>query len=155
MPRLRAWLESWAARAFDFVDGEDKSAVYLRCVQFAVAAPATERLLGKRTGVDRDAVVDRMMTARYRRYTILRCPSQTLDRAIEDLAAAQHKCERAARATQWDWRVACSLVAAVSMVLLIFSGLLALLIAVVVAAVSMTALFIWRGFPCGPTWRSA
>ncbi|WEH31942.1 hypothetical protein PZB75_30395 [Streptomyces sp. AM 4-1-1] len=146
MLRLRAWLELWAARAFDFVDGEDKTGIYHRCVEFAVDGPATERLLGKRAGVDREAVVDRMMTARYRRYTILRCPSPLLDRAIEDLAAARDKHERAARATQWNWRVVCSLVATVSMVLLIFSGLLALLIAVVAAAVSMVGLYIWRGY---------
>ncbi|XVV39734.1 hypothetical protein ACQPXT_40720 (plasmid) [Streptomyces sp. CA-100214] len=145
MPHLRAWLELWAARAFDFVDGADKSAIYQRAVLAAVDAPETERLLGKRAGVDRDAVVERMTTTRYHRYTTLRCPSSLLDRAIEDLAEVRDRHERAARGTQWDWRVVCSLVAAVSLALLIFSGPLALLIAVVVAAVTMVTLFIWRG----------
>ncbi|MEU2800917.1 hypothetical protein [Streptomyces sp. NPDC007117] len=145
MLRLQAWLELWAARAFDFVDGADKPAIYQRCVLAAVDAPETKRLLGKRAGVDRDAVVERMMTTRYHRYTTLRCPSSLLDRAIEDLAEARDKHERAARATPWNWRVVCSLVAASSLALLVFSGLLALLIAVVVAAVIMVTLFIWRG----------
>ena len=64
MLRLQAWLELWAARAFDFVDGVDKPAIYQRCVLAAVDAPETKRLLGKRAGVDRDAVVERMMTTR-------------------------------------------------------------------------------------------
>ncbi|MER7196714.1 hypothetical protein CG723_41095 [Streptomyces sp. CB01635] len=144
MLRLQAWLELWRSRAVDFVSGEDKLEIYHRCVLAALDGPETERLLGKRDGVDHGAVMERMMTAHYRRYTTIRCPSPLFDRAIEELDEARDKYERVAGEGQWDWRVVCSLIGLGSLTLLIFGGLLALLTAVVVAAVTMAVLFIWR-----------
>jgi len=144
MPRLQAWLELWRARAFDFLSGDDKTEIYHRCVRAALDDPETERLLDKRVGVTRDAVLERMRTTRYHRYATIRCPSLPLDKAVEELGEARDKHERAARETQWNWRVVCSLIGLGALAVLIFGGLPALLVAVLAAAAVMFTLF-WRG----------
>ncbi|MET7988517.1 hypothetical protein [Streptomyces sp. NPDC005281] len=144
MLRFRAWFELWGARAFDFLSGEDKTEIYRRCVLAALDEPETEKLLGKREGVDHAAVMEHMRTVRYHRYVTIRCPSLPLDRAIAELDEAQDRYERAVDATQWDWRVVCSLIAGGALTLLIFGGPLVLLVAALIAAATMVTL-VWRG----------
>ncbi|WP_329028174.1 hypothetical protein [Streptomyces sp. NBC_00690] len=94
-----------------------------------------------------------MRTARYRRYTTIRCPAPLFDRAVAELAEARDRHERAARETEWNWRVVCSMIVIGSLALLILGGLLALLIAVLVTAATMITLFIWRGSSAWPNLR--
>lgn len=140
---LQAWLELWRAKGFDFLSGDDKAEIYDRCVRTALDDPETERLLDKRDGVTRNAVLERMRTATNHRYATIRCPSLPLDTAIEELDEVREKHERAARQTEWNWRVVCSLIALSALVVLIFGGPLALLFAVLAAAVLLFTLF-WR-----------
>ncbi|MEU0034684.1 hypothetical protein [Streptomyces sp. NPDC006333] len=150
MTRLEASLESWGARVLDFLSGDDKTEIYERCVQAALDDPETERLLGKRRGVTRDAVLERMRTAPYRHYATIGCPSLLLDEAAEELDEIQGKQQRAACDTQWDWRAVCSLIALAMLSLLLFGGLLALVVAVL-AATALISTLSWRG---SATWSN-
>lgn len=137
MLRLEAWVEVWRARAEDFRSGGDKSEIYLRCVEAALADSDTARLFGKRDGVDRDAVRQRMRTVTYRRYATLPCPSPALDEAVVKLHEIQGKRDRVAGETHWNWGCVCFLIALGALLLLIFGGPLALLTALVLAATVM------------------
>ncbi|MGW7260495.1 hypothetical protein [Streptomyces sp. NPDC054834] len=141
---LQDWLEAWGAKAEDFLSGGDKTKIYHRCVRAALADPETERLFGKRDGVTREAVFERMRTATYHRYATIQCPSPALDEAVEKLDEIFDEHERAAREGEWNWRVVCSLLGLGAIAVLIFGGLLALLIAVLTAVAVMFTLF-WRG----------
>ncbi|MEV0173932.1 hypothetical protein AB0I00_22770 [Streptomyces sp. NPDC050803] len=110
-------------------------------MQAALQEPETARLLGKRDGVTWDTVFERMGTDPYRRYATIGCPSTALDEAEEKLDEIHDELERAADATAWDWRVVCSLIVFGSLAVLVFGGLLAFLVAVVVAAAVMFTLF--------------
>lgn len=56
---------------------------YDRCVRAAVDDPKTERLLGKRDGVTRAAVLRSMGTSAYHHFAVIPCPSTALDKAVE------------------------------------------------------------------------
>ncbi|KUJ33568.1 hypothetical protein ADL25_44635 [Streptomyces sp. NRRL F-5122] len=144
MLRLQAWVELWGARVLDFLSGGDKDDIYHRCVLAALDDPETARLLDKREGVTRDAVLERMRTVTSHHYATIRCPSLPFDEAVEKLDEARNKHERAARETQWNWRVVCFLIAVGALAVLIFGGMFALLVAVLAAAAVMFTLF-WRG----------
>ncbi|MFF5090316.1 hypothetical protein [Streptomyces niveus] len=146
MSPLRDWLDAWEAKAEDFVSGGDKAKIYRRCVRASIAEPKTLRLLGKREGVTRDAVLKRMRTTRYHRYATIQCPSTALDEAVVKLDEIRGKHERAARETPWNWRVVCSLISLGATAVLFFGGLLALGVASLAAAAVMFTLF-WRGKP--------
>ncbi|WNO70149.1 hypothetical protein [Streptomyces sp. AM8-1-1] len=141
---LQDRLEPWGAKAEDFLSGSDKIGIYRRCVRTALADPETQRLLGKRDGVTREAVFERMSTPRYHRYATIRCPSTDLDEAVEKLDELFENHERAASRTEWNWRVVCSLTAGGAIAVLYFGGLIALVAAALTMAVVMFALF-WRG----------
>ncbi|MFE2267144.1 hypothetical protein [Streptomyces griseosporeus] len=141
---LQDWLDAWGAKAEDFLDGGDKELIYYRCVRAALADPATERLLGKRNGVTKDAVFERMRTVRYHRYATIRCPSPALDEAVQKLEEILEKYERADHEGDWNWRVVCSLIGLSAIALLTFGGLLALLVAGLAMAAVLFTLF-WRG----------
>ncbi|MFJ5839817.1 hypothetical protein ACIQGO_24175 [Streptomyces shenzhenensis] len=112
-------------------------------MQAALLEPETVRLLGKRDGVSWDTVFERMRTETYHRYATIRCPSTALDEAEEKLDEIHDRLERAADATSWDWRVVCSLIVSGALTALVFGGLLALLVTLLVAAAVMFTLF-WR-----------
>ncbi|MEU4490133.1 hypothetical protein AB0H94_35575 [Streptomyces purpurascens] len=144
MLALRAWLDVWGPKALDFRSGGDKTEIYDRCVRAALEDPETARLLGKRQGVTWDSVYERMRIGAYRHYATIGCPSTALDEAVEKLDEVQDEHERAARETEWNWRVVCSLIVLGALAVLVFGSLFALLVTVVVAAALVFTLF-WRG----------
>ncbi|MCX5561116.1 P-loop NTPase fold protein [Streptomyces sp. NBC_00038] len=140
------WLDAWWARIIDFLE-PDKTLIYQRCVLISLEDPETARMLGKREGVTRDAVTERMYTDAYVTFTTSRCigEAQTeFDKALTDLADIRDKHRAAASETEWSWWAACLLVICPSIVMLAIGGLLALAVAVAVAAAVLFTLF-WRG----------
>lgn len=145
---LRDRLDFWNAKIDDFLSGGDTTGIYHRCVRAALAEPATARLLGKREGVTPDAVLELMRTAECQNYVMQRCPSTALDGAVEKLDEVLDRHERAARETQWDWRVACSLILLGTVAALVFGGLVALVVASLAAIGVTFTLF----FPGSAVW---
>ncbi|MGW6016064.1 hypothetical protein [Streptomyces sp. NPDC055210] len=144
MTPLWTVVDVWRAKAENFWSGGDKTEIYHRCVWAAINDPETARLLEKRDGVTRDAVFEQMRTSSYHRFAVLRCPSTALDTAVDELDAAQEKHESAAGETEWDWRIACALIAASLTVVLMFGGPLILAAVGLATTVALFCLF-WCG----------
>ncbi|MFJ2007759.1 hypothetical protein [Streptomyces chartreusis] len=144
MRPLRDRLELWAAKARDFVSGGDAVEIYNRCVLAALDDPQTLRLLGMRDGVTREAVLERMRLTSYHRYATVRCPSTILDEAVEKLDEVREKHEQAARDTQWDWRLVCSVIVVTAFAVLLLGGFFAFLATFMITGVVVVTLF-WRG----------
>ncbi|MFB6715653.1 hypothetical protein [Streptomyces sp. NPDC056358] len=143
---VSAWLEGWGARLKNFL-APDEELVYVSCVQIALSAPDVNRLLGKRTGVTRQAVMDRMRTTAYVDFVKSQCDGTAkaaFDKGWADLRETQRKHHRAADESAWDWRLICLLIATLGITAEVLGGPLALVSTAVVAAATVFALF-WRG----------
>ncbi|MFJ8808195.1 hypothetical protein [Streptomyces sp. NPDC102490] len=88
---LRTWLDLWWAKIADFME-PDQSLIYLRCVLTAVDAPESARLLGKRSGASREAVLEQMRSGPYETFSVSQCGGprkDAFDKALTDLAEIQ------------------------------------------------------------------
>ncbi|WP_129593425.1 hypothetical protein [Streptomyces sp. C] len=120
-------LEIWFTKAEHFFSAPDSEAIYFRCASSALGAPESARLLGKREGVNRSAVLARMCAEPYRGQVIRRCADALSTRArfVDacarlDEAALAH--ERAADEADWDWRLVCLLLLGGILALILFGG---------------------------------
>ncbi|RSO09254.1 hypothetical protein DMH18_17570 [Streptomyces sp. WAC 06783] len=135
---VEEWLEARRAPIEDFFTADDAEGIYQRCVLTAVDDPKIARLLDKRPGVTRDAVLDRMRAERYADAATGRCQGAVrtrYDHACMRLAEIKEMHRRAAAATVWSWWKVCLALAGAGLFILWAGGLLALLVAVVVAVV--------------------
>ncbi|WP_210582078.1 orc1/cdc6 family replication initiation protein [Streptomyces sp. GESEQ-4] len=149
---LRTRLEEAWEKATDFLE-PDEFEVYNRSVHAALEDPETRPLLGKRSTATPEAVLREMQKQPYVSYVISLCegPQQrAFDRAHVELEDAQDKYENAAGEAEWDWRVVCTLAAAVSFVLLVAGGPRVLFVAYLAAAICLLALH-WSGTT---VWRN-
>ncbi|WP_409239418.1 hypothetical protein [Streptomyces sp. PA5.6] len=151
---LQDRLEMWAAQTEDFIDGGDKDLIYGRCVKASLERPETARLLGKRAGVDGESVYLQMQLPRQRCYAMSRCPSSRLDAAVDKLQEIHDKHTTADRRTDWNWRALCFLITLPALVILLFGGMTALLIALPIATIVMAVLCA-RDSPTGTNLRYA
>jgi hypothetical protein len=143
---LRTWLDLWWAKIADFME-PDQSLIYLRCVLTAVDAPESARLLGKRSGASREAVLEQMRSGPYETFSVSQCGGPRKDafgKALTDLAEIQDKHRAAVRETEWNWWATCLLIVCPSVVVLAIGGPVALAGAVAAAGVALFVLF-WRG----------
>lgn len=142
----KPWLRP-VVQALQLFAAPNRDAVYERCVDIALDEPSRARKLGKRPGTSRRDVFREMHRSMYRNaaYTQADGPERNAyDKAVVDLERARARQQAAADESEWNWKVACSLLVATSLIVLIFWGPLALLI-----AVFSTALLIFILFWCG------
>ncbi|NXY94455.1 hypothetical protein HYE82_08625 [Streptomyces sp. BR123] len=120
-------LEIWFTKAEHFFSAPDSEAIYFRCAGSALGDPDSARLLGKREGVNRSAVLARMCDEPYRGQVIRQCADAlgTRGRFVRacvrlDEAAAAH--ERAVDEADWDWRPVCLMLVGGLLALILFGG---------------------------------
>ncbi|WP_406452706.1 hypothetical protein OH768_11535 [Streptomyces sp. NBC_01622] len=142
----KPWLRP-VVQALQLFAAPNRDAVYERCVDIALDEPSRARKLGKRPGTSRRDVFREMHRSMYRNaaYTQADGPERAAyDKAVVDLERARAKQQVVADEPEWNWKIACSLLAATSLILLIFGGFMAVLIGVFSAAVLVFILF-WCG----------
>lgn len=124
---METQLEVWYAKAEHFFSAPDPGSVYLRCASSSLSTAKSARLLGKREGVSRSAVLVRMCAEPYRGQVMGRCADDLrtrarFERACAELAEAASAYERAVDEAEWDWRPVCLLLAGALVALLVFGG---------------------------------
>ncbi|MFJ5219919.1 P-loop NTPase fold protein [Streptomyces sp. NPDC088354] len=121
--------------------------VYEWCVDAALDESSRARKMGKRPGTSRLDVRREMHRPIYRTatYTHADGPERNeYDKSISNLERARTKQQAAAEESEWNWKIACSLLVAASLILLIVGGLMTLMVAVFSAALLVFILF-WCG----------
>ncbi|MDX3697906.1 P-loop NTPase fold protein [Streptomyces europaeiscabiei] len=125
----------------------NRDEVYERCVNAALDDPPRARKLGKRPGTSRHDVFREMHNPVYRTAAYTQASGAeraAYDKALVDLERARARQQAAADEAEWNWKIVCALLPAVSLIVLITSGFLALLIALLGAAL-LTFLLFWSG----------
>ncbi|MGW2082302.1 P-loop NTPase fold protein [Streptomyces sp. NPDC001939] len=121
--------------------------VYERCVDMALDEPPRARKLGKRPGTSQRDVFREMHNPMYRTAAYAQADGverTAYDKAVVDLERARARQQAAADEAEWNWKIACALLLAASFIMLITSGFLALLMALLSAAL-LTFILFWRG----------
>ncbi|THA33734.1 hypothetical protein [Streptomyces sp. A1547] len=147
MRTLESQLEIWYARAEHFFSVPDPEGVFFRCAGASLAEREAARLLGRREGVSRSAVLTRMCTEPYRERAIDLCDDVLgsrvrFERACDELAEAAIAYGQAVDEAEWDWRPVCLLPAGGLFFLLLIWGLLIPLVLLVAAAGVVTWLHV-------------
>lgn len=155
MRTLESQLEIWYARAEHFFFVPDPEGVFFRCAGASLAEREAARLLGRREGVSRSAVLARMCTEPYRERAIGLCDDvlgsrARFDRACGELAEAAVAYGQAVDEAEWDWRPVCLLPAGGLLFLLLIWGPLIPLLLLAAAAGVVTWLHV-RG---GTVWSN-
>lgn len=125
----------------------NRDEVYERCVDAALDDPSRARKLGKRPGTSRHVVFREMHNAMYRTAAYAQANGAeraAYDKALVDLERARARQQAAADEAEWNWKIVCALLSAVGLIVLIISGFLALLIALLSAAL-LTFILFWSG----------
>jgi hypothetical protein len=125
----------------------NRDEVYERCVNAALDDPSRARKLGKRPGTSRHDVFREMHNAMYRTAAYAQANGAeraSYDKALVDLERARARRQAAADEAEWNWIIVCALLPVVSLIVLITSGFLGLLIALLSAALLVFFLF-WIG----------
>ncbi|GGS23586.1 hypothetical protein GCM10010252_73550 [Streptomyces aureoverticillatus] len=142
----KPWLRPVVQRVQHFA-APNRDEVYERCVNTALDEPRRGRTLGKRPGTSRHDVFREMHTPMYRTAAYTQASEAeraAYDKALVDLERTRAKQQAAADEAEWNWKVVCALLPAVSLIVLITSGFLALLMALLSAAL-LTFILFWIG----------
>ncbi|GAA3122792.1 hypothetical protein GCM10020254_82370 [Streptomyces goshikiensis] len=73
MRTLETQLQALLAKAEHFFSAPDPEWIYFRCASASLGQPDSARLLGKREGVNRSTVLERMRAEPYRGQVIDQC----------------------------------------------------------------------------------
>ncbi|MFE0762895.1 hypothetical protein [Streptomyces smyrnaeus] len=142
----RPWLRP-VVQMVQFFAAPSRDDVYERCVDTALDDPSRANRLGKRPGTSRYDVLREMHSSMYRMAAYARAKSAkqvAYDKALVDLERARAKRQAAADEAEWNWKAVCILLPTVSLTVLITSGFLALLVALLSTALLVFVLF-WIG----------
>lgn len=142
----KPWLRPMA-QAVQLFAAPNRDAVYERCVDAALDEPSRARKLGKRPGTSRSEVFREMHRSMYRNAAYAQADGSeraAYDKAVVDLERARAKQQVVADESEWNWKIACSLLATTSLIVLIFGGLMAVLIGAV-SAVALIFVLFWCG----------
>lgn len=142
----KPWLRP-AVQIAQLFAAPSRDEVYERCVDAALDDPLRARKLGKRPGTSRYDVFREMHSPTYRTAAYAQADGVArteYDKALVGLERARAKQQAAADETEWNWKIVCALLPAVSLIVLITGGFLALLIALLGAAL-LTFILFWSG----------
>ncbi|NGO77743.1 hypothetical protein G6045_19055 [Streptomyces sp. YC504] len=145
--RNKPWLAPWI-QLVQFFREPSRDEVYERCVDAALDDPQRARKLDIRPRATRRIVLREMHTPVYRAAVFTKVGDRkektAYDKATVDLERARSRQQAAADQTEWPWGIVCALILAPSFIVLITSGFLALLVALLSAALGTFILF-WIG----------
>ncbi|MFB9586654.1 hypothetical protein [Streptomyces goshikiensis] len=127
MRTLETQLQALLAKAEHFFSAPDPEWIYFRCASASLGQPDSARLLGKREGVNRSTVLERMRAEPYRGQVIDQCADALrtrfrFERACARLAEAASAHEHAVGEAVWGWRPVCVLLTGGLLVLILFGG---------------------------------
>ncbi|MFB8024646.1 MULTISPECIES: P-loop NTPase fold protein [unclassified Streptomyces] len=142
----KPWLRS-VVQLVQLFWAPSRDQVYEHCVGAALDTPSRARRLGKRPGTARDDVFREMHNSMYRTAACTQADGlerTAYDEALVDLERARARQQAAADEAEWNWKAVCALLPAASLIVFSTSGLLALLITLLSAAL-LTFILFWRG----------
>lgn len=142
----KPWLRPVVSKVQLFA-APNRDEVYERCVYTALDDPPRARKLDKRPGTSRHDVFREMHDSRYRTAAYHQANGAdrvAYDTALVGLERARARQQAAADEAEWNWKVVCILLPAVCFIVLLTSGFLVLLIALLSAAL-LTFILFWSG----------
>lgn len=133
----------WLARLSDFFDADPKL-IYTRCVSASLAKPRTAQLLDKRQQVTGPAVMRHMQTAHDEPWTLFETGAswQFLRIALDERELRRQQHREAVRDCDWPWRTVVGGAVLALILITLWGGLLAALVAVVIVSAVLGVLWV-------------